>query len=339
MMPSNNKKLNVSLFKSFFRLGFLYLPFHGLSSCKPKDSTDEVATRLSTEPKESELNGKIAIRVNTNTNYLFLYKEGKPVVRWMVATGDHKKSKNTPTGVFTVHEKEECPTWNNGKGTVQARCAETNPLGKKSLWFDKGKLYGLHGVNTKPYRTKHDNVEHPSGIPSIRETIAEKRSVSSGCVRNPPENLEFLFQKVPLHTKIVIGKFDIDPKDVPDCSQQQSVCENHWKGEKIPEAPAETNPEKKEGSSNPSQNKTFSSVPPAKMPSWCGLAPGGSQVKTMPGQGELVDALNGQARVRVENVTEGLAVEGNRKWYSVSYILNQTNKTGFIHESFLNCSP
>nr|WP_281183298.1 L,D-transpeptidase [Bacillus marinisedimentorum] len=98
------------------------------------------------------------------------------------ATG--KSDDLTPTGTFQVIAKLENP-WYSPKGITGG--SPDNPLGTRWLGLSvpgtSGEKYGIHGTN------------NPSSI---------GKDVSLGCIRLDNRNVEWLFDRVPLGTKVVI---------------------------------------------------------------------------------------------------------------------------------------
>ncbi len=148
-----------------------------------------------------------AVRINGRTNYITYYKSGKPVAKWKVATG--RAGKETPKGIFAIHFKDVCPPWSKDGVTVPG-CSPDNPLGRKALWFYEGFIYGMHGVNL-------------GAIDSVTSSNPRDRDRSAGCVRNHPENIEWLFSNTKVGTPVVVGLWDADPA-VVDCSGDAAAC-------------------------------------------------------------------------------------------------------------------
>lgn len=120
--------------------------------------------------------------VNKKTNELAYIIEGEVKQIYDVATG--KFNATTPEGEHTVVVKAMNPYYrklNIPGGDKQ------NPLGSRWIGFDAegtdGRMYGIHGTNN-PY--------------SIGMYI------TSGCVRMKNEDVEILYEQVPLGTKVLI---------------------------------------------------------------------------------------------------------------------------------------
>ena len=132
------------------------------------------------------LPGDPYIIVNKHTNELaFFYEEEIKVVH-SVATG--KSEELTPEGEFTIIVKAKDPYYR--KTDIQGGDPK-NPLGTRWIGFNAentdGRTYGVHGTN------------NPNSIGNY---------VTQGCIRLSNENVEALFEKVPIGTKIWIVKTD-----------------------------------------------------------------------------------------------------------------------------------
>ena len=128
------------------------------------------------------------IIINLSKNMLFYYENGSIVRSWNI--GSARAGKTTPTGQFNIWYKDVCPPYFGSLGNKNVPgCTAANPFGPKALWFS-GFMYGLHGTN-EPY------------LLSSRST-ANSRRVSSGCIRNANENINWLFGKVKIGDPITI---------------------------------------------------------------------------------------------------------------------------------------
>jgi hypothetical protein len=124
-----------------------------------------------------------AVRVNIKTNMATFYENGKSIRTWKVATARNDGKSATPTGTFRFQELTVCQPWISTRNNAKAGpCESINPTGKFALWFSS-REYGLHGVDS-------------SHIDSVTGSTAESRRQSSGCVRNHPDNIEWLVKKV-----------------------------------------------------------------------------------------------------------------------------------------------
>ena len=130
------------------------------------------------------LPGDPYIIVNKQTNELaFFYEEEIKEVH-SVATG--KSEELTPEGEFTIIVKAKDPYYR--KTDIQGGDPK-NPLGNRWIGFNAentdGRTYGVHGTN------------NPNSIGNY---------VTQGCIRLSNENVEALYEKVPIGTKIWIVK-------------------------------------------------------------------------------------------------------------------------------------
>ena len=118
--------------------------------------------------------------INKSQNVLFL-KSGEEVLKiYHVSTG---KNNITPVGTFKIATKIENPVWfKNGGAPIPSESPE-NELGSRWMGFDTDPHYGIHGTL------------HP-------ETIGQQ--VTDGCVRLKNEDVEELFDIIPVGTEVVI---------------------------------------------------------------------------------------------------------------------------------------
>ncbi|MEG6573478.1 MAG: L,D-transpeptidase [Caldibacillus debilis] len=132
------------------------------------------------------LPGDPLVIVNLNTNRVAFIHGGEVQEIYLAATG--KWGQETPEGLFTVTVKVINPYYR--KLNIPGG-AKTNPLGSRWIGFDAyetdGRKYGIHGTN------------RPELIGGY---------VSQGCIRLPNEDIERLYEKVPLGTKIFITRSD-----------------------------------------------------------------------------------------------------------------------------------
>lgn len=120
------------------------------------------------------------VLVNKSQNVLFL-KSGEEVLKiYHVSTG---KDNITPVGTFKIATKIEKPVWfRNGGAPIPSESPE-NELGSRWMGFDKDPHYGIHGTL------------HPESI---------GQQVTAGCVRLKNEDVEELFDILPVGTEVVI---------------------------------------------------------------------------------------------------------------------------------------
>lgn len=124
-----------------------------------------------------------SIVVNKSDNTMTLYNEGEFFKKYPVRTGEEDWL--TPTGTFRIQSKVKNPTWTDPKtGRNYPSLDPQNELGTRWMAFD-GSI-GFHGT-IKP------------------ETIGEY--ASNGCVGLLKDDVEELFDLVPLGTEVkIIGK-------------------------------------------------------------------------------------------------------------------------------------
>lgn len=126
------------------------------------------------------------IIVNKATNKLAFISNGKIQYIKPVATGKEKSL--TPEGKFTMIVKAKDPYYR--KLNIPGG-APNNPLGSRWIGFDAlhtdGRTYGIHGTN------------EPSSI---------GKYISKGCIRMNNEDVEQLYDELPLGTKILVISSD-----------------------------------------------------------------------------------------------------------------------------------
>lgn len=297
--------------KSFFTLGIAATTALSIVSCgsesgqtpgennlqerRPGTTT---SSWLDSVQVNNALSANKAVRINARTNYITYYENGVAKSKWKVATG--RPGFESPKGIFAIHTKDVCPPWSRN-GVSAGPCAPDNPLGKKALWFHQGYTYGMHGVDL-------------GHISSVTASNPRDRDQSSGCVRNHPENIEWLFARVSVGTPVVSGVWDSDPQ-VVDCSGNAASC-----------------------SGGPVGSGT-----PGNLPTWCSV-----QVREVGGfanvraeantSSAVIDVLDGQSKVRIVRKLTGESVGGSSDWYAIEYTLGGP-KSGFIHSSLIdpNC--
>lgn len=250
------------------------------------------------------LAGANGVRVNVRSNYATYFENGQARAKWKVATA--RPGKSTPRGIFSIHHKDVCPPWSLN-GSSAGPCAAGNPLGKKALWFNSGFSYGLHGVNA-------------GAIWSVSDPNPRNRDQSSGCVRNHPENIEWLFEKVQVGTPVIVGAWDRDP-DVVDCSGNASLCEQGFS----------PNIDLDGGSSDLLVSE------PSHLPAECKIAVAAQSFANLRAvadtASESVSVLIRGQSVIVNERMIGESLEGNSVWYQVDV----GEQRGFVHSSLLSC--
>ncbi|MBU9724085.1 MULTISPECIES: L,D-transpeptidase [Bacillaceae] len=135
---------------------------------------------------ENPLVGDPYLIVNKKTNELAYIVEGDVKQVFDVATG--KINSLTPEGEYNIVVKAVEPYYR--KKDIEGGSPD-NPLGSRWIGFDAedtdGRIYGVHGTN------------NPSSVGEY---------VTSGCVRMKNEDVEILFEEVPLGTKILVTESD-----------------------------------------------------------------------------------------------------------------------------------
>lgn len=147
--------------------------------------------RLSLHPVKPKITAQTlgpTIVVHVDSNRLDLY-EGFSVSRsWSVATA--KPGWVTPDGEWTLYRKAEDPTWHNP--ALDSWGADLpavvpggpgNPMGTRALYITAPGLIRIHGTTT------------PSSIGTY---------ASHGCIRMHNEDIEQLYELVPVGTKVII---------------------------------------------------------------------------------------------------------------------------------------
>ncbi|RNA69010.1 L,D-transpeptidase [Alteribacter keqinensis] len=131
---------------------------------------------------ENPLPGDPYVVVNKERHELAYISEGEIKSIFPVAIG--KEGDDTPEGEFNLLVKAENPYYR--KKDIPGG-SENNPLGTRWLGFDAlntdGRIYGIHGTN------------NPESI---------GRAITAGCIRMNNEDVEFLFQEVPVGMKILV---------------------------------------------------------------------------------------------------------------------------------------
>ncbi len=137
---------------------------------------------------ENPLVGDPYIIINKLSNEMAFIVDGQVDTVYQIATG--KTEELTPEGEFTIIVKAIDPYYRK-KNIIGG--AKENPLGTRWIGFDAketdGRIYGIHGTND------------PNSIGMY---------LTGGCVRMFNEEVEELFSKVPLGTKVYVTKTDQD---------------------------------------------------------------------------------------------------------------------------------
>ena len=132
--------------------------------------------------------------VETNTKHLYYVLNQNTAIRYGVAVG---KQGFAWSGTSTVERKVEWPTWYPPKEMIKRKPSlgkwkngqpggPKNPLGAAALYLFQGEkdtLYRIHGTNA------------PSSIGT---------AASSGCIRMRNEDIQHLYTKVNMGTKVIV---------------------------------------------------------------------------------------------------------------------------------------
>ncbi|UOY94577.1 L,D-transpeptidase [Ectobacillus sp. JY-23] len=125
------------------------------------------------------------ILINIETNQLSYFENGNYIRTFPVSTG--KKETPTPEGKFLIANKYKNKKYHRKK--IEGG-AWNNPLGTRWMGLNY-KEYGIHGTNK----------EHSVGTYE-----------SNGCIRMNDRNIQWLYDRVPLHTRVIIKRFYISPE-------------------------------------------------------------------------------------------------------------------------------
>lgn len=119
------------------------------------------------------------IEIDKTLNRMYLKTGDRLIKEYPVSTG--KSEAQTPLGVFFIQSRYPYPTWFH-KGVVIPGGSPENYLGTRWLGFDKPQ-FGIHGT-------------------IFPEQIGQ--SVSKGCVRMKNEDVEELYEFIPVGTVVII---------------------------------------------------------------------------------------------------------------------------------------
>jgi lipoprotein-anchoring transpeptidase ErfK/SrfK len=153
-----------------------------VDAARARLSMTAVAPKLT----QSTMGRTVVVRVDQNTLYLY---EGFHVIRsWPVATA--KPGFTTPTGEWSIYDKQVDPTWHNpapdGWGAGEPLVVGPgpgNPMGPRALYITAPGLIRIHGTSD------------PSSI---------GRYASHGCIRMYNEDIITLYPMVPEGTKVIV---------------------------------------------------------------------------------------------------------------------------------------
>jgi len=141
--------------------------------------------RTEVDYSTSERPGTIV--VDTRAKHLYLVQAGGRAVRYGIGVG---RPGFTWAGVKTITRKAEWPDWTPPPEMIKRRPdlpkhmngGPENPLGARALYLGSS-LYRIHGTN-EPY------------------TIGQ--NVSSGCIRMMNQDVEDLYDRVKVGTKVIV---------------------------------------------------------------------------------------------------------------------------------------
>lgn len=144
-----------------------------------------ILSTLSLQAQAQTVNpGEPFIIVNKANNKLAFIDDNE--VQEILPVGTGKTQELTPEGLFTVKVKAVNPYYR--KKNIPGGDPR-NPLGSRWIGFDArntdGRIYGIHGTN------------QPESIGKF---------ISNGCVRMHKSDVERLYEKVPVGTKVLITK-------------------------------------------------------------------------------------------------------------------------------------
>lgn len=126
------------------------------------------------------------IVINKSKKILTVYNNGEIYKKYPIALG--KANTPTPNHKFIIVNKLKNPYWGGmgGKSKPVKGGAPNNPLGKRWLGLstDKYRGYGIHG-NSSPFSI--------GGY------------VSAGCIRMINEDIDELFEYIPINTNVWVG--------------------------------------------------------------------------------------------------------------------------------------
>lgn len=125
---------------------------------------------------------EVYLLIDKSSNQLIVILNDQPIFHFPIATG--KDIHLTPIGSFRITRKVKNP-WYIPKNIPGGD--SRNPVGTRWLGLNvphtDGYKYGIHGTNDPSSIGKH---------------------VSQGCIRMKNEDIEWLYQHIPLSTRVVI---------------------------------------------------------------------------------------------------------------------------------------
>ena len=146
---------------------------------------------IAEEPSKTRKPEPLQIVVSIPERKLALIQGGEVVKLYDVAVG--KPSTPTPEGKFVVINRIPHPTWYGPQGAVPP--GKNNPIGTRWMGLSKDG-YGIHGTNA------------PASI---------GKAASHGCIRMRQQDLEELFDLIPVGTTVeieTVGFADLEPPEL-----------------------------------------------------------------------------------------------------------------------------
>jgi lipoprotein-anchoring transpeptidase ErfK/SrfK len=196
--PGSERKLRLFSYSHLDPLGNIYAQAQTrMYTIQPNDTLKKIARRNGTTIERIKGVNRIkndqlragrrlripdqvfTIEINKTFNRLYLKASGVVIKEYPVSTG--KSAKQTPAGVFLIQSRYPYPTWFH-KGVVVSAASADNYLGSRWLGFDKPQ-FGIHGT-------------------TFPELIGQ--SASKGCIRMRNEDVEELYEIIPVGTVVVI---------------------------------------------------------------------------------------------------------------------------------------
>lgn len=138
------------------------------------------ARKIRVGQKLKVVDGPFSAIVSLGSHELIIHLNGSFVRSYRVGLG---KDGSTPTGTFTVKNKQVDPTYYGPDGLVMAHDDPKNPLGER--WIDIGDSYGIHGTID------------PSSI---------GKNESRGCIRMLNADVEEVYDLLVIGSQVKIQK-------------------------------------------------------------------------------------------------------------------------------------
>jgi lipoprotein-anchoring transpeptidase ErfK/SrfK len=147
-----------------------------IQSTTPNRTQEAATPAPATVPNSTEK----SIAINLASRMLTVYEGNTKIAMYPVGVG--KVSTPSPTGTYSIQNKEENPTWIDPENTeCRIESGENNPLGYR--WMGFNGTYGIHGTN------------HPESVGYY---------VSNGCIRMHEEDVEQVYPMVSVGTPVKV---------------------------------------------------------------------------------------------------------------------------------------